>query len=505
MLQNCSMHKRYLLPFCLAAALTACKKDDVKDNSPKEDAATFREIGSIDIGDEGAAEIAAYDPKTQCLFVVNNGVENKIDVLDFRNPSAPVAIGSISMYPVGGLVNSLDVENGVLAAAVESVNKQAPGKVALYNTSDYSLIKTIEVGALPDMITYSPDGKFILTANEGEPSADYTNDPEGTVSLISVKENYAVTTIRFDAFAAQQASLVAKGLRIFGPGSSFTQDLEPEYITVSSDNRTAWVTLQENNAIARIDLQAKAVTSIMPLGFKSYNTDGNGVNLSDKDNKDIALSRQQVFGIYQPDAIGYYTVDGQHLLFTANEGDAREYNAFKEAKRVKDLLLDGAAFPDATVKTDARLGRLNITTTLGDTDKDGDFDALYSFGARSFSVWNGTTGVQVYDSGNELDQRTIAAGVYDDDRSDDKSVEPEGLTIGNVGKEPIVFVGLERADAVGVYNISNPYAPRFLTLLKTGDAPEGVLFIDAKDSPTKKSLLVVSSEGDGVIKIYSPE
>ncbi|MNR55145.1 hypothetical protein D3C85_1754660 [compost metagenome] len=95
--------------------------------------------------------------------------------------------------------------------------------------------------------------------------------------------------------------------------------------------------------------------------------------------------------------------------------------------------------------------------------------------------------------------------MYDDGRSDDKSVEPEGITIGTVGNKKVAFVGMERSDAIAVYDVTTPTAPVFLQLLKCGDAPEGVLFIPAKNSPTKKSLLVVSSEVDGVIKVYTPK
>lgn len=497
------MKPQPLLFISLALVLFSCAKNDIKNNNPKEDAATFREIGSIDVGDAGAAEITAYDPQTQRLFVVNNGITNKIDVLDLTNPAAPVFLFSISTSQFGGFVNSLAVHDGVLAAAVESGNKQAPGVVALFKTCDNTLIRTVAVGTLPDMVTYSPDGKYILTANEGEPSADYLNDPEGTVSIISVKDDYAVTNIGFGAFAGQQAALVEKGLRIFGPNASLAQDVEPEYITVSDDSRTAWVTLQENNAIAKIDILARKATGIFPLYFKSYNNSAAAADVSDKDGV-VLFAPKPVLGMYQPDAIAVYQTGGVPYLFTANEGDAREYAAFTEGKRVKDLALDASVFRDAAaLQTEAQLGRLNVTTTLG-SGKTG-YTALYSFGARSFSVWNGNTGAQLFDSGNELDAKAQTAGRYDDNRSDDKGAEPEGLAIGTVGKEPIAFVGLERADAVAVYAIANPLAPHFLKLLPCGDAPEGVLFIPAKDSPTKQSLLVVSSENDGVIKIYSPE
>jgi hypothetical protein len=219
-------------------------------------------------------------------------------------------------------------------------------------------------------------------------------------------------------------------------------------------------------------------------------------------------TKWNVKGVYMPDAIAVLENNGVPYLFTANEGDAREYAGFTEVFRIKskDVKLDPTVFPNAAdLKKDEQLGRLNITTSLGDIDGDGDLDELYSFGSRSFSVWNGNTGAQVYDSKNELDLKTVESGVYDDGRSDDKSVEPEGITIGTVGSKKIAFVGMERADAVAVYDVTIPFAPVFLQLLKCGDAPEGVLFIPAKNSPTKKSLLVVSSEGDGVLKVFSPK
>lgn len=505
--------KHTLLVLILAIGLFGCKKSSPEpEPEPEffvnEDPATFAEVGTIDIGDIGAAEISAFDPLTKRLFVVNNGAVNKIDVIDFSNPAAMTVIKSISMTPYGGAVNSVAVFDGKLAAAIESVDKQANGKVAVFKTDDYSEVKVIDVGALPDMITYSNDGKFIITANEGEPNDTYTNDPVGSVSIISVSENYAVTTLNFSGFEGQKATLMAKGFRIFGPGLNFAKDIEPEYVTVSDDSKTAWVTLQENNAIAKINLNTKTITDIFPLGFKDYNAAGNEIDPSDK-NIGTPLAKWNVKGVYMPDAIAVSEVNGTPYLFTANEGDSREYTAFAEVLRIgsKDVKLDATVFPNATdLKKEEQLGRLNITKTLGDTDGDGDFDALYSLGARSFSVWNGNTGAQVFDSKNELDVKTIAAGptFYDDLRSDDKSVEPEGIAIGKIGKKKVAFVGMERADAVAVYDITDPSKPSFLQLLKCGDAPEGVLIIPAKNSPTKKSLLVVSSENDGVIKVYTP-
>ncbi|WP_295768591.1 choice-of-anchor I family protein [uncultured Mucilaginibacter sp.] len=504
--------KKLLLMLLLASGLVSCKKDN-NTQTPEdeffvnEDASTFSEIASFKVGGAGAAEISAFDPSTNRLFVVNNNsTENRIDVIDFKDPANMSVIKSIPMLPYGGAVNSLSVSGGNVAAAIESVNKQANGKVVVFKSSDYTKVAEATVGALPDMVTYTPDGKFILTANEGEPSADYINDPEGSISIISVENNYAVKTITFGAFAGQKDALAVKGFRVFGPSNDFVKDIEPEYITVSEDSKTAWVTLQENNGIAKVDLATQTITQIFPLGFKDYSVDGNEIDPSDRDSKVGVPSKWPVKGIYMPDAIAVFTNNNTPYLFTANEGDAREYsNVFVEAKRVKDIVLNPAVFPNATdLRKDEQLGRLNITSTLG-MNAEGKYDALYSFGARSFSVWNGNTGAQVFDSKNELDAKAVAAGIYDDSRSDDKSIEPEGLTIGKIGRKTVAFVGMERIDAVAIYDVTDPAKPSFLQMIKCGDAPEGVLIIPASKSPTKKSLLVVSSEDDGVVKVFTPK
>lgn len=497
------MMRKYLFLSAAVLFLASCAKNRDYYEYPNEQASSFKEVSQLMIGGEGAAEITAYDPQTRKLFVVtNSGATTEIDVVDLSNPNLPVAKGFIDVAPYGGGVNSVAVYDGKLAAAIEGYEKTDAGKVVIFKTSDHSLVREITVGALPDMVTYSPDGKYLLTANEGEPNDAYTIDPVGSVSIISVKANYAVTTLDFGSFAGQAAALKAKGLRIFGPNASFAQDIEPEYISVSSDSKTAWVTLQENNAIAKIDINSKKIQSIFPLGFKNYNLSANAIDPSDKDGG-IAPAAWPLKGMYQPDAIAVFEDRGIPYLFTANEGDVREWGAYAENQRVKNLNLDPVAFADASLKTDAKLGRLNVTTTLGDTDGDGDFDELYSFGARSFSVWNGINGELVFDSKNELEQKCIEAGYYDDGRSDDKGVEPEGVTVGLVGRQVIAFIGMERADAVAIYDITQPNQPRFIKILACGDAPEGLTFIHASSSPTKKSLLVVSSENDGVIRVYS--
>jgi DNA-binding beta-propeller fold protein YncE len=498
------MKKQFLVWIGISIFLWSCE-DDNEGVSVSENASNFSEIGSIDLGSTGASEITAFDSKSKRLFVVNNDGSSRIEVVDLTNPITPTKVQSIDILTYGAGVNSVAVKNGKLAAAIEAVNKQDNGKVVIFDTQTLSVIQQVNVGALPDMVTFSPDGKFILSANEGEPSDDYTNDPEGSISIISVNENYAVTTLNFAKFASNETSLASKGFRKFGLNATLAKDVEPEYITVSDDSKTAWVTLQENNAIAKVDILTKNISEIFPLGTKDHNVTGNELDASDKDSK-VELKTWKVKGMFLPDAIASFSVNGVHYLITANEGDSRDYEAFGEEDRIEDVSLDASIFPDAaTLQQESNLGRLKITNTLGDTDGDGDFDELYTFGTRSFSIWNGSSGALVVDEKN-VEKNVISAqpNLYDDGRSDDKGVEPEGVTIGIINNKPIAFIGLERADAVLVYDVSNPNSPQFLQIFKTGDAPEGILFISAGESPIGKSLLVVSSEDDGVVKIFQP-
>lgn len=486
----------------------SCDKDDKVETSTanivNEDPASYTEIKSINLGGAGAAEISTYCNITKRLFVVNNSSSSQIDVIDFTDPTTASKVYTINLSSYGGSVNSLSVYSGKLAVAIESTNKTDNGKVVIFNTSTYAQEKIITVGSLPDMVTHSPDGKYILTANEGEPNTDYNIDPEGTISIIDIKNDYQVTTLNFASFASQLNILKSQGFRLGGKNLNFTQDIEPEYITISDDSKKAFVTLQENNAIAEVDLTTKIITKIIPLGSKDFNQTKNSIDVSDKDGV-VSFATWNVKGLYMPDAIAYLIHNGTPYLFTANEGDSREYTGFADVKRLgsSSVKLDPTIFPDATtLKTESKLGRLNIVTTEGDKDNDGDIDEIFSLGARSFTIWNASTGTQVWDSNNELDVKANELGIYDDARSDDKSVEPEAVTIGKVGNKTLAFVGLERVDAVAIYDVTNPTSPIFIKMLKTGDAPEGVLFIPAEKSPIGQSLLVVSSENDGNVKIY---
>lgn len=500
---------------------------------------TLKQIGRYSAGastnpDEPRAEISAFDPASKRLFSINLNLR-RLDVLDLGAPETPVLVQSI---PLGGKPNSVAVSREVVAVALEGALKTDPGSVKFFSTSGM-LLNQLTVGALPDMLTFSPNGRWLLVANEGEPNS-YNQpdsvDPEGSVSVIDMRGDVTSLTqndVRTAAFSVSIPQENASSIRVFGPNASLAKDLEPEYITVSRDSGTAWVTLQENNAVAVLDISSATFTKIIGLGFKDHLQPANKLDASDRDvpgssnNGAINIRNWPVLGMYQPDSIAAYRVKGKTYLVTANEGDARDYTGFSEEARVGSLTLDAASFgsqgfPDVTTGNDGlrnndNLGRLTVTNTLGNTDPDTEFEKLYVFGARSFSIRTADGGL-VYDSGDDLEQRTAALvpasfnsnGAADtfDTRSDNKGPEPEGLALGKIAGRTYAFIGLERTGGIAVYDISDPQSPQFATYATTAPtdlSPEGLLFIKKKDSPNGKPLLVVSHEVSNTVTIFEIE
>jgi hypothetical protein len=474
----------------------------------------------------GTAEIVSYDAATRRLFVVNPA-DGTVDVIDISVPRRPVLFARIDTKPFGSAANSVAVRNGVVAVAVEAQDRQARGQAVFFDASG-RFRAAVEVGALPDMITWSPDGAWVLVANEGEPNDAYTVDPEGSISVIDMRygvQSLTQSRVRHATFARFTRDGLDPSVRVYGPSASVAQDFEPEFITISADSRRAYVTLQENNAIAVVSIHDAKVIDVMGLGFKDHSLPGNELDASDEDDG-IVMARYPVHGMYLPDAIASMYYNGRTLLFTASEGDSRDYAGFSEEARVGDLSLDPGVFPDAErLQSAANLGRLKVTTTQGDIDGDGDYDALYSYGARSFSIWT-DDGTLVYDSGSAF-ERITAAQLPDafnsdneengsfDARSDDKGPEPEGVVLGKVGARTYAFIGLERIGGFMVYDVTRPYYPRFVQYVngrdfsgdtQTGGAldlgPEGILFIGERDSPTGHALLVAAHEVSGSTTIY---
>jgi hypothetical protein len=480
-----------------------------------------------------SAEIVAFDPTVDRLYIANS-IAGKLDIVNFANPAAPVAITSINLANYGG-INSIVAYNGIVACAIESVPAQNNGKVVFFDANGV-YINQVEVGAMPDMITFNKTYTKILTANEGEPDGTYANDPVGSVSIIDLTPGYAsltnanVTNVGFTAYNGQETTLRAQGIRVFSTSASVAQDFEPEYIAISDDNTKAYVTLQENNALVTIDLATSAITSLAALGYSSYSAgSGNAMDASDQSGAVLITGNLPIKGAFMPDAMTFKTINGQGLLFTANEGDSREFGSVIDANRISSStfnnVLDATAFPDQSIlRNNKFLGRLSALKYSGDTDGDGDYDELHVMGGRSFSIWNPLTGALVYDSKDLIEQITANHPTFGaifnasnatgtpalKNRSDDKGPEPEGITVATINGSTYAFVALERIGGAMMFNVDVPTSPVFVgyannrsTTVSGPDlGSEGIIFISAADSPNNKALLILANEVSSTLSIY---
>ena len=531
------------------AAVVAEPVKDLADGAT----ADISVLGSYGAGafDESAAEIVAFHADSKRILTVN-ALSGKIDVLDAADPAKPTKVGEVS----GGentTINSVAVRNdGLAVAAVEPENKTDAGELIFFDAGADELgtvLGRVGVGALPDMVTITPEGDYALVANEGEPAEDYSVDPEGSVSVVKLPASVEAATqadVRTADFRAFEGTLADKGVHIYGQvGASTTeaQNLEPEYIAVAGGK--AYVTLQENNAVAVVDIASATVEDVWPLGY----TDRREVpmDISDKDGK-INIRTAPVKGILQPDSIAAYEVDGTTYLVTANEGDARDWEAYSEEERIKKLggkklapICEGYAGMTAgeieEFQADENAGRLKITTAFGLNEEKNCYEDLYTYGGRSFSIFT-ADGTRVFDSGAEFEELTakLLPEHFNtnhtenefESRSDDKGPEPEGVALGEINGRTYAFVGFERLGGVIVYDITDPAKPAYTAYInnrdfsinmeeladegddavkagleKVGDlGAEGLTFVPAKDSPNGENLLIVGNEVSGTTTVF---
>lgn len=474
--------------------------------------------------DTSAAEIVSYDSCTDKLYVVNAQAQ-KVDVLSMNADSAPTSEGSIDLQSAAvasgidiGAANSVSTHQGLVAVAIENADKQQDGIIALYRSDTLELITTYAAGALPDMVSFSKDGRYIASANEGEPNADYSIDPEGSVTLVDLTNGplqAKVTQIDFKAFNLGQprhAELTEK-VRISAPNATVAQDLEPEYLTFA-DNGKLYVALQENNALVAIDVASAQVDAILGLGGKPWDK-----AKLDASNKDKNIGNLQSYamleGLYMPDSITSYSVEGNTYIVTANEGDGREYGikitqqlcddkgfewdgddyqgtenyttekdfciAYVDEVRGKKLDVDANHPLAGALKDNKQLARLKVIKPQGTLAAD---QKVQAFGSRSFSIWD-ESGELVFDSGDDfarivLDQdpanfnSTNDNNQSGDDRSDDKGGEPEAIEVAEINGKQYAFIGLERQGGIMVYDVTQPKTTSFISYLNNRDFTQPV-------------------------------
>lgn len=471
------------------------------------------------IFDGAAAEIVAYHPASRTAFLVN-GSTPSVDKVTFTADGDGLRLAASGELALAANESptSVAVHGDLVAVAVHDPDLPGnPGKVLFFSAAGQRL-KEVAAGFLPDMVTFTPDGRYVLTADEGEPTKEL--NPEGSVTVIDLSGGVAKAAARIANFRKfDAAAMKAKGVRVF-PGQTFAMDVEPEYLTVAADSKTAWVTLQEANAIATLDIETASITGIFPLGVKDHSKPENALDLSDKDG--VNIRPYPVYGLYMPDTIASVSHGGTTYLLTANEGDARDEELkFEEAK------IAPAALSNSDRKA---MARIRLSGIDGDSNGDGLIDRIHTYGARSFSVWS-TGGKQVYDSGSDFERITAQVLGNDfnasndepggDDRSPKKGPEPEGIAVGKVGDRTYAFIGLERVGGIMVYDVTNPLKPVHMTyqvdrnfsgtldyenpadLAKAGDlGPEGLAFVAAGDSPLGAPLLLVANEVSGTLTVY---
>ncbi len=483
--------------------------------------------------DGGVAEIVSYDSANNKAWVVN-GATGKLDILDLSDITCAVSdeiraetldirsmVNSVSGDFVYGDMTSVSVnsELGIAAVALQHAEFDKNGCIALLDT-DGELICLIDAGCQPDMVTFTPDGTKILSANEGEPRegiGDGFTDPCGSVTVISVNKNNitksTAVTVGFEKFDAEANELTESGVMI-AKGTVPSTDFEPEYIAATDS--FAYVTLQEANAVAVLDLSTNEFDGVYSLGYKDLGLEKNAVDLI-SDEKYEAKTYSEAVGAYMPDGISVYTCASGTYILTANEGDAREWGDYVNEIKVT-LTSDDAAKAKKVRAVDPELvdGMPEGKTVL--------------FGGRSYSVYrvesNGL--VQIFDSGNDFEAKTVEYipeffncsnddNEYDS-RSQKKGPEPESVTVGTVDGRTYAFVALERIGGIMVYDITDPENISYCNYINTRDfsedpgedvnltgdiAPEGLCFVSAENSPSGTPLLMGAFEVSGTVAAYS--
>lgn len=487
----------------------------------------------------GVAEIVKYNSDNQKFYLVN-GKEKKVDIVSLSGlkSSGNAALQldkriDVSQMIQGftfGDITSVDINTSLkrIAIAVQEADYSKAGAVILLDY-DGNFQDSYATGVQPDMVTFTPDGKYLLTADEGEPRQGYAGpavDPKGSVTIVDLTTHTAkvVDFTSFDDTNAR-AGLLANNV-ILKKTTAPSVDLEPEYAAVSADSKKAYITLQEANAIATLDIEKGIFTAIKGLGFKDHSLAGNEIDMR-RDGKIDIKTEANVLGMFNPDGITSYTVGGKTYLLTANEGDSRDWNGYLNEK---DISLGKGQDGDAT-KTMKVTAFDTSGYEVGTNGSGFDSGKTYLFGARSFSVWDADTLSLVYDSGADFEKVTAKLlpqyfNWSNDDlvfekRSAKKGPEPEDVKVGIVDGKPYAFIGLERVGGNMMYDLSDVAKPVFSDYLNTRDfansvdnsgskpayviagdvSPEGQAFIPANLSPTRYPLLLVANEVSGTVSV----
>ena len=502
--------------------------------------------------DGGVMEIVSYNTVTGWAYAVNGQsglltaiplktLEEKdtVDLLDGNDIDVKAMVEDADASFSYGDMTSVAVspDGKTLAAALQAEGYADAGRVALFTCNangSLTLLDVLTTGVQPDMVTFA-DNNTVLTADEGEPRQGYgegITDPKGSVTVIDVTARTAVV-VDFTSFDAQRDSLVSAGI-VLKKNSEPSVDLEPEYIAVADGK--AYVTLQENNAIAVLDIAAKTFSGIYSAGFEDYSA--TPVDIDKKDETYSPKTYESLMGIRMPDGIAAFTQNGKTYLLTANEGDSREWGDYLNEDEV-NFGKEGKTSPTGaiTAENSGLTGKVVFFLTE-------DYDGLntgkdYLFGGRSFTLYEVTgTGIrEVFTSGDDFESLTAQYfpdyfntsndNAVADDRSGKKGPEAESVTVGTVNGSTYAFIALERTGGVMVYDVTDPDNVSYVNYINSRDfasivpgseqyddgaldkwvtggdvAPEGLAFVPASVSPTGEALLLTACEVSGTVAVY---
>ncbi len=504
-----------------------------KRPDPVADKLAMKTIGHYSVGtsnkDGGVAEIVKYNKDNGKLYLVNGSTQPaSLEIVSLGADGSLLKDKQINVEDLAstggflyGDLTSVDINTKTkqVVVAVQEQDHAKAGKVLVLDY-DGGLIRSYETGIQPDMVKYTSDGRYILTADEGEPRTETAPDPEGSITIIDTLSG-EVSQLKFDDPSIIDDQVHIRGLveadgqiRSTGIKDDAIRDLEPEYIALSEDELTAYVALQENNAIAVVDIASKQIQSVRGLGYKDFNQPENQLDLL-KDGE-IKFENVPFYGMYMPDGIATYSVNGQQYILSANEGDATGWDDRSNESdigKMKSNLDPSSPAAQFLAGKGTTYDKVEVASDMGN-------EGLYLYGGRSFSIWNAANLSQMYDSGSDFEKITAerlpnhfnaSNDKTDlDSRSAKKGPEPEYVAVGKVGQKTLAFVGLERIGGVMTYDVTNPSDPTFLNYINTRDfnggiesdsGPEGLDFIPAADSKTGRPLLLVANEVSGTVAL----
>lgn len=403
--------------------------------------------------------------------IVSNSAEGLVDILqlDPAKGLERIARHTLVAKDAGEITSAIfHPSKDLFAVCIRDRDGLSNGRVEFRAAADGTLLNSVEIGIWPDSLAFSPKGDFVVVANEGE---GYVRDGEGfrsgegSISLIDLRAGVAEakhSLISLPDLAGAEGATQAEHQRLVErvidgeelkiPFGTSPEHIEPEYVTFSPDGARAYVSLQENNAIAVVDVLQGKLDKVFGLGTVRHAAD-----IVDDGKYDPSA---EVFALREPDALAV-SADGRYLI-SADEGD-----------------------------TDPKIAK----TKAG----------LPSGGGRTVSVFDATSGKLLGDTGSQLDDRAAQAGVYPDARSPNKGSEPEGVISFDAFGKRLAVATLERADALALIDLDQPAKPEVLQVIGAGEgagsgnlAPEGLAYVE-RDG---RYFLVTGLEKSGNVALF---